>query len=198
MTARSEAVIRINSQSGKGGIAYVMETDYGIALPRRLQIEFSAVIQEIAEASGQELSSADIWRAFDDEYLAADTPFAFVEHTTVPDTHASERRNLTATIRDGGKERVIHGSGTGPIDSFVDAMRKDIGVDFHVADYREHATGHGEDASATAYVEIRTAGGDTLFGVGQHKNIVTASLRAVMSAVNRGCRKDMIERPGAA
>ncbi len=193
-----EAVIRINSQSGKGGIAYVMEKDYGIVLPRRLQIEFSGVIQQIAEGSGQELSSAEIWRAFEREYLAADTPFAFVEHTTVPDTHASERRNMTATIRDGGEERVIHGSGTGPIDSFVDAMRKDIGVDFHVADYREHATGRGEDASATAYVEIRTAGGDTLFGVGQHKNIVTASLRAVMSAVNRGCRKDMIDRPDAA
>ena len=83
-------------------------------------------------------------------------------------------------------------------DGLFSYPRQDIGVDFHVADYREHATGHGEDASATAYVEIRTAGGDTLFGVGQHKNIVTASLRAVMSAVNRGCRKDMIERPGAA
>jgi len=189
-----EAVIRINSQSGKGGVSYVMETDYGITLPRRLQIEFSGVVQEIADETGRELTSQDIWRAFEREYLAADDPFAFVEHRTVPDTHASERRNLTAVIRDGGAERIIHGKGTGPIDAFVDAMRQEVGVDFRVADYREHATGLGADATAVAYVEIHTGDGTALFGVGKHVNIVTASLRAVVSAVNRGLRQGHIAR----
>src|SRR5690606_14852341 len=112
-----EAVIRINSQSGKGGIAYVLEQGHGLRLPRRLQIEFSQVIQRIADETGKELQPGDIWKSFEQEYLAEDAPLAFVEHRTVPDAHASELRRLTAVIRENGTERTIEGRGNGPIDA---------------------------------------------------------------------------------
>ena len=182
-----EAVIRINSQSGKGGVAYILEQDYGFALPRRLQIEFSQVIQRITDDTGDEIMSEDIWESFNKEYLNATTPFDFVEHRTVPDTHASERRNMTAVVRVDGAEKVISGKGNGPIDSYVDALKSQCNVDFKVIDYRERAIGTGADAQAVAYVEIETPEG-ALFGVGEHVNIVTASLRAVTSAVNRAIR----------
>ncbi|MGE0652851.1 MAG: 2-isopropylmalate synthase [Alphaproteobacteria bacterium] len=180
-----QAVIRVNSQSGKGGVAYLLEADYGVVLPRRLQIEFSQVVQEIAETSGKELSARDIWTAFERTYLEAPGPFAFVDHRTVPDTHASEQRSLTATVTVNGTAREIHGGGNGPIAAYVDALAREAGVDMRVVDYSEHAVGHGADATAIAYVEAKTADGRTLFGVGMHHNIVTASLRAVTSAANR-------------
>ena len=179
-----EAVIRINSQSGKGGVAYILEQDYGFVLPRRLQIEFSQVIQRITDDTGDEIMSEDIWESFQKEYLQTTTPFDFVEHRTVPDTHASERRNMTAVVRVDGVEQVISGKGNGPIDSYVNALKSQCNVDFKVIDYRERAIGAGADARAVAYVEIETPEG-ALFGVGEHVNIVTASLRAVTSAVNR-------------
>ncbi len=182
-----EAVIRINSQSGKGGVAYILEQDYGFVLPRRLQIEFSQVIQLITDDTGDEIMAEDIWEAFQQEYLNASAPFDFVEHRTVPDTHASERRNMTAVVRVDGAEQVISGKGNGPIDSYVDALKSQCNVDFKVIDYRERAIGAGADARAVAYVEIETTEG-ALFGVGEHVNIVTASLRAVTSAVNRAIR----------
>ncbi len=183
-----EAVIRVNSQSGKGGIAYLLETDYGINLPRGLQVEFSSMVQGIADNTGRELSSSDIWSAFKQEYLECRTPFSFVDYRTVPDTHASEIRRLTATIRDSEGERVIHGKGNGPIDAFMDALRAECELDFRVVDYHEHAAGTGADATAVAYVEVQTNGEGSLFGVGMHSNIVTASLCAVLSAVNRALR----------
>ena len=182
-----EAVIRINSQSGKGGVAYILEQDYGYVLPRRLQIEFSQIIQRITDDTGDEIMSEDIWDAFKAEYLEAAAPFEFVEHRTVPDTHASERRNMTAVVRIDGSEQVISGKGNGPIDSYVDALKSQCNVDFRVIDYRERAFGAGADARAVAYVEIETPEG-ALFGVGEHVNIVTASLKAVTSAVNRAIR----------
>jgi len=182
-----EAVIRINSQSGKGGVAYILEQDFGYVLPRRLQIEFSQVIQRITDDTGGEITSEDIWKSFNDEYLDATTPFDFVEHRTVPDTHASERRSMTAAVRINGAEKVISGKGNGPIDSYVDALKSQCDVDFKVIDYRERAFGAGADARAVAYVEIETPEG-ALFGVGEHVNIVTASLKAVTSAVNRAIR----------
>jgi 2-isopropylmalate synthase len=182
-----EAVIRINSQSGKGGVAYVLEQDYGFELPRRLQIEFSQVIQRITDDSGDEILSKDIWDAFQKEYLDATTPFTFLEHRSVPDTHASETRNITAVIKENGVEKSIEGKGTGPIDGYVHALVENCGVDFRLIDYRERSIGAGADARAVAYVEIETPEG-ALFGVGEHRNIVTASLKAVTSAVNRAIR----------
>lgn len=180
-----DAVIRINSQSGKGGIAYVLETDYGITLPRRLQIEFSKVIQEVSDKEGIELRSDRIWDLFVKEYLEQDGELDFIEHTTIPDVTNRDLRILNARMVRNGQETEIEGSGTGPIDAYMAALSKAIGIDMDVVDYREHSSGGGgKAADAVAYVEIR-AGEQTLFGVGRDKNIVAASLKAVTSAANR-------------
>lgn len=181
-----EAVIRINSQSGKGGVAYVMETDYGFELPRKLQIEFSGVVQEHADGTGKELSSREIFEIFETVYL--DQPsarFQFVDHRSVPDTHASEVRDMTANIFDNGKEVVLKGKGTGPIDAFLTSLNAHILEDLKVVSYNEHALGHGASTDAIAYVEMEKSDGSRVFGVGRHANITKASLTAVVSAVNR-------------
>ncbi len=184
-----EAVIRVNSQSGKGGIAYLLEKDHGLSLPRRLQIEFSQRVQAIADATGKELTSADIWAAFQAEYLQAEQPFHFVEYRTAPDGHADGIRKLTATVCEHGRERLLSGKGNGPIDAFTDALNRHFGLNVRVVDYHEHAIGAGADATAVSYVEVRMDGDPaSLFGVGVDGNIVTASLRAVVSAVNRALR----------
>ncbi len=185
-----EAVIRVNSQSGKGGIAYLLEKDHGLRLPRRLQIEFSQRVQTIADATGKELSSADIWAAFAADYLQLTEPFRFVEHRAIPDSHASGMCKLTATIRERGRERLISGKGNGPIDAFTDALNRHCGLDVRVVDYHEHAIGAGANATAVSYVEVRMDGEPiTRFGIGIDSNIVTASLNAVISAVNRALRQ---------
>jgi 2-isopropylmalate synthase len=180
-----EEVVRINSQSGKGGVSYILQSEYGLDLPRKLQIDFTQVIQKIADDTGKEITPKAIWSAFDQTYVSTTVPLEFVEHQTRPDTHASERRLMTATIRENGQERIINGKGNGPIDSFVDALKRDCGVSIRVCDYHEHAIGGGADARAAAYVEAETEDGQIVWGVGMHLNIVTASLRAVASAVNR-------------
>jgi 2-isopropylmalate synthase len=178
-----EAVIRINSQSGKGGIAYLLEQDYGITLPRRLQIEFSRIVQQIADQDGGEITPAQIWDCFTAEYLAEAGPVAFVDHRTLPGRE--RERMLDATIRLDGETRLVEGNGNGPIDAYVDALSRALGQGFEVMDYHEHALGTGAGAAAIAFVEMRRDDGKTLFGVGRDKNIVTASLKAVTSAVNR-------------
>jgi 2-isopropylmalate synthase len=185
-----EAVIRINSQSGKGGVSYILEQGHGLRLPRRLQIEFGQVIQRIADETGKELQASDIWQAFGREYLVGNGRFRFVGHQTLPDTHTPGGRILSATIQDGGRERVIEGKGTGPIDGYVDALKQAFALDIRLVDYSEHAIGTGADTSAAAYVELRLDGRRSLFGVGIDPNIVTASLQAVTSAVNRALRED--------
>ena len=181
-----EAVVRINSQSGKGGIAYVMETEHGIELPRRLQIEFSKVVQAIADGEGVELEASRLWAAFEGEYLEGNGRYKFVEHHATSD-HGTQP--LSAKIMVDGKPKTIKGQGNGPIDGFVDALKKESGLSFEFVDYREHAMGHGANAAAVAYVEIRLADGTTLFGVGIDKNIVVASLKAVVSGVNRAGKR---------
>ncbi len=181
-----EAVVRINSQSGKGGIAYVMETEHGIELPRRLQIEFSKVVQAIADGEGVELEASRLWTAFEGEYLDGNGTYKFVEHHATSD-HGIQP--LSAKIMVDGKPKTIKGQGNGPIDGFVDALKKESGLAFEFVDYREHAMGHGANAAAVAYVELRLADGTTLFGVGIDKNIVVASLKAVVSGVNRALKR---------
>jgi 2-isopropylmalate synthase len=183
-----EAVIRINSQSGKGGVAYILEQGHGLRLPRRLQIEFSQVIQRLADETGRELQPADIWQAFGREYLVGNGRFTFVDHRTVPDMHASEVRRMSALIEDEGTPRTLDGIGNGPIDSFVNALSLGFGLEIRLVDYSEHAIGLGANTSAAAYVELAIDGRKPLFGVGINPNIVTASLQAVVSAVNRGLR----------
>jgi 2-isopropylmalate synthase len=185
-----EAVIRVNSQSGKGGVSYLLERDHGVVMPRRLQIEFSQVVQELADTTGKEISSAMIWSAFEGEYLAPTQPFDLVEYRAQNEPGHREREHLSATIRWDGREHIVAGKGNGPIAAFVDALNRQCGLNLQVVDYREHAVGLGADAQAFAYVELGFGGSaNTLFGVGRDGNIVTASMLAVLSAANRAARR---------
>ena len=189
-----EAVIRINSQSGKGGIAYLLEQDYGLVLPRGLQIEFSPVVQAVTDSTGEELSPADIRAVFDAEYLKQSGPYEVVDYQTLPDRKVRGQRNITATIRVDGVEQEISGAGNGPVDAFLDALCRHSGNGMRLVDYNEHAIGHGADAAAAAYIEIEVnGGGGTLFGAGIDTNIVMASLRAITSAANRAIGKGLVK-----
>ena len=180
-----EAIIRINSQSGKGGIAYVLQADYGLNLPRNLQVEFSQHIQSITDAEGKEVPAKRIYDSFIERYV--DQPrgrLKFVDHQTFSDRDNRQRRRIEATILDRGREVTITGSGTGPIDAFVDALSRHIGIDMSVLDYSEHSMQRGSNAAAISYVVMEHPGG-RLFGAGINTNIVAASLEAVVSAANR-------------
>jgi 2-isopropylmalate synthase len=186
-----EAVIRVNSQSGKGGIAYVLKTDHGLDLPRGLQIEFSKRVQEVADRTGKELTGADLWALFEEAYLRRGA-VALVDYSLFPEPGVREQRRIAATVMLDGAERQIEGVGNGPIAAFVDALSQGCGVALSVADYREHALGAGADARATAYVQVATCpgprsgdGGEAVWGVGIDANIITASLKAVASAAAR-------------
>ncbi len=176
-----EAVIRVNSQSGKGGVAYVMKSEHSLDLPRRLQIEFSGVVQQHTDDAGGEVSPSAMWEFFRTDYLERTAPLALNSvHTS---SAAGEQDLLTVGVYVGGAHQEISGRGNGPIDAFTEALST-IGYDVRVLDYQEHALSAGEDARAAAYVEC-VVGGQVLWGVGIDPNIVTASLRAVISAVNR-------------
>jgi len=180
-----EAIIRINSQSGKGGIAYILQEDYGINLPRNLQIEFREDIQRITDEEGKELPSKKIYERFIERYVdQTGSRLKFVDHHTYPDTEKKGIRVVAAEITDNGEVKRIEGKGTGPIDGFVNALSTYLGIDLSVQDYSEHSLQHGSNAAAIAYVEMAHAGGQ-LFGAGINTNIVTASLEAIVSAANR-------------
>jgi 2-isopropylmalate synthase len=181
-----EAIIRINSQSGKGGIAYILQQDYGINLPRNLQVEFREDIQRITDEEGKEVASKRIHERFIERYV--DQPAArlkFVDHQTFPaGIEHKGIRVVSAEITDGGETKTIEGRGTGPIDGFINALSAYLGIELSVNDYSEHSLQHGSNASAIAYVEVEYPGGK-LFGAGINNNIVTASLDAIVSAANR-------------
>jgi 2-isopropylmalate synthase len=177
-----EAVIRVNSQSGKGGVAYIMSAEHGFDLPRRLQIEFSKTIQGITEDTGTEITPGHMWDTFVAEYLPAGAPVQLVSHES---TAGEEGARVVAQILVDGEHRTVSGEGNGPIAAFVAAVQADLGVDIDVVDYSEHAVGAGSDATAVAYVETQRGDGTVRWGVGRHESITTASLRAVVSAVNR-------------
>ena len=181
-----EAVIRVNSQSGKGGVAYVMQAEHGFDLPRGLQIEFSRAIQARVEASGGEIGPGEIYRAFAAAYLDP-AGLQLAAYATMNDGLAGAPCTLDATLADGVAQTEIYGRGNGPIDAFVDALRRAFGIDLHVRDYHEHALGNGEDAVAVAYVELSLDGRIT-WGAGKDANIVTASLLAILGAVGRSLR----------
>jgi 2-isopropylmalate synthase len=186
-----EAVIRVNSQSGKGGVAYIMKHDHHFDLPRRLQIEFSQVIQRHTDAEGGEVDAALMWRIFEDEYLAPGD-FELLSFASVTDDDGYERMN--ARVRAFGVEHELTGSGNGPIAAFCDAMSSlDLGV--RVLDYSEHALAAGRDAEAAAYLEIEV-GGRVFWGVGTSESIVRASLRGVISALNRATRTPALSAAG--
>ena len=183
-----EAVIRVNSQSGKGGVAYLLKSERHLDLPRRLQIEFSGVVQKHTDVEGGEVSSDQIWSIFSDEYLPdAQNQWGRLElkgHQNI--AAVDEQDSLTADVVIDGVQRTIKGAGNGPIAAFVQALAGE-GVDVRVLDYHEHAMSAGGDARAAAYLEC-AVGGEVLWGVGIDANIVTASLKAVISAVNRAHR----------
>jgi len=179
-----EAVIRVNSQSGKGGVAYIMKAEHQMDLPRRLQMEFSRVIQEVTDTDGGEVSPKEMRDVFDAEYLERVTPLKLVRHRLISDGEGTDE--IVATVRVENDLHEIRGSGNGPIAAFVDALAG-IGFDVHVLDYHEHAMSAGDDARAAAYVECAVED-RVLWGVGMDGSIVNASLKAVVSAVDRALR----------
>ena len=192
-----EAVVRVNSQSGKGGVAYILKSEHQLDLPRRLQIEFSGVVQKRTECEGGEISPAALWSAFRDEYLPVNAANADSTNTDQwgrfsllsmrSDSAVDGADTISVTLKDHGQEVTIEGSGNGPIAAFVSAISS-LGVDVRVLDYAEHALSAGGDATAAAYVEC-AVGERVLWGVGLDANIVIASLKAVVSAVNRSERE---------
>jgi 2-isopropylmalate synthase len=177
-----DAVIRVNSQSGKGGMAYLLEQEYGLELPRRLQIEFSRVVQKHADATGREVAASDIHALFASEYFEQENAaYRYVAHRMIENSESDERVQIDATVQRERVSETRHGTGNGPIDAFVAAL----GLDIRLMDYHEHAIGSGADARAACYVELRLGNGPTLFGAAIDSNIVTASFKAVLSAVNR-------------
>ncbi|QDZ27325.1 2-isopropylmalate synthase [Noviherbaspirillum sp. UKPF54] len=181
-----DAVIRVNSQSGKGGMAYLLEQEYGLQLPRRLQIEFSRVVQQVADDTGKEVVAHDIYRIFRQEYLDAASPYGYRMHRMTDDPEQSGMVRVQAELRHAGRPVTVAGTGNGPIAAFVQGLgTASAGVDIRLMDYHEHAAGSGADAMAVCYVELRVGDNPTLFGVGMDANIVTASFKAVLCAVNR-------------
>ncbi len=176
-----DAVIRVNSQSGKGGMAYLLEQDYGLVLPRRLQIEFSRAVQAVADATGLEITAEGIYDIFNKEYFDQVSPYAYNAHKMVEDTSCDEPVQIDIALTHRQSPMALQGGGNGPIDAFVDAL----GLDIKLMDYHEHSIGSGANAKAACYVELRLANGPTLFGAAIDSNIVTASFKAVLSAVNR-------------
>ena len=193
-----DAVIRVNSQSGKGGISYLLEADYGLELPRRLQIEFSTAVQAVMDVQGRELQAADIWGLFEAEYrLGAD--LLQIDQQQISEDSAG-RVVLQAQVRVGvpaaAQVLQVRGEGAGPVEAFVDGLQRATGVALEVLDYHEHAIGSGAQARAAAYLELRVGETRSLFGVGIDANIVTASMKAVMSGLLR-CKLPLM-RPAEA
>ncbi|HEX3395301.1 MAG TPA: 2-isopropylmalate synthase [Steroidobacteraceae bacterium] len=176
-----DSIIRVNSQSGKGGVAYLLERDYQLAMPRRLQIEFSQVVQSAADITGKELTSQEIWDLFSREYFAARHPYVYRAHQLAASTDGADHERLALQVENAGHPESWIGQGSGPIDAMVNA----IALPFDVLSYEEHSRGQGSGAQAVSYMEITTRSRRTLFGAGMHPNIITASLLAVLSAVNR-------------
>src|SRR5882757_1893644 len=176
-----DSIIRVNSQSGKGGVAYLLERDFQLVMPRRLQIEFSQVVQAAADITGKELSSQELWDLFSTEYLTTRSPYLYRSHQLAASTDGADSERLTVQVESAGCQQTWTGQGSGPID----AMVKAIGLPFDVLSYEEHSRGEGSGAKAVSYIEITTRARRTLFGAGMHSNIITASLLAILSAVNR-------------
>lgn len=182
-----EAVIRVNSQSGKGGVAWVLEQDYGYKLPKRMQANFSLTVQELSESSGHELTSADIFDAFQSRYHLIpdeDVRFELVDFHESHDPRTRTERIFAGKIRIDGEEQSVSGRGNGLISSLANALETSLDGKIEIVDYSEHAIGHGTDARAAAYVECRVGDGPLLYGVGNSRDVATASVRAILSALN--------------
>ncbi|HVJ53578.1 MAG TPA: 2-isopropylmalate synthase [Aliidongia sp.] len=180
-----EAIIRVNSQSGKGGVAWLMESEYGMRLPRGLQIEFSGVVQEVADRTGEEVTAGQIRQLFDREYLNRNEPLALIDYRLGAAPQSAHTLSCRAEIGENGVSRTIEGQGNGPIDAFVHALVQGCGVAVEFLDYQEHAVGHGSDVQAVCFVEIADQSGRKTFGAGLDANTTTASFKALVSGLNR-------------
>jgi len=188
-----ESIIRINSQSGKGGIAFVMDKEFGFKLPKEMQPEFGAIIQDLTEQEGRELQPQEIYDSFEKVYLSVSQPFALKGFNTVKRHFDSVDKASFADVEINllvdGAERTLHASGNGPLDAFCSAMKASVTGEFTLCSYHEHALGGGQGATAAAYIEIEDVGGNRFWGVGVDTDIIVASIKAVMSALNRSYRK---------
>jgi 2-isopropylmalate synthase len=180
-----EGIIRINSQSGKGGVAFVMEQEFGCQLPKQMQPEFSAVVQKASDASGDELTPLAIWNIFSDTYLRTTSPFAFSHFTSLPVEVGSESYIVELAVTVSGSASVMSGRGNGPIDACRSALIRSGCEPFRIANYLEHARTSGSDAEAVAFIQVEDSSGRMIWGAGIHPNIETASIRALLSALNR-------------
>jgi len=180
-----EAVIRVNSQSGKGGIAWVLEKDHGLKLPKKLQVNFSQTVQSMSDDLGRELTSEDIWDAFQKRYyISVDGTYKLIQHKEKLAKDGGGKRLFAGRISKGDQEYSIQGSGNGLISAMVNALSEDMNIHLDIIDYSEHAVGSGSHAKAAAYVECSVDGKDRIFGVGMSQDVATASIRAILSAVN--------------
>ncbi|MDC0508677.1 2-isopropylmalate synthase [Gammaproteobacteria bacterium] len=181
-----EAVIRINSQSGKGGVAYLLEKDHGLSMPRRLQIEFSQVIQKIADDSGKEISPSNVWEKFQSTYLNDSGVYEFIEHNinSKANKDGTQSDEIIIGLKFNSQHISIEGMGNGPIDAMINAVKNHFNMDITISDYHQHAISSGSDAKAVAYSEL-SLNGQSMWGVGIHQNTVIAGLQSVVSGLNR-------------
>ena len=182
-----EDVVRVNSQSGKGGVSYLLKTEHSLDLPRRMQIEFTRVIQGITDRTGKELTASNIFDEFEGTYLGLDAPYLLQGFESAQNAKGEDKTLLTARMSEDGEARVVQGSGNGSLSAFVSGFSELVGSDLRVLDYQEHSKGSTKDAVAVTYIEMEIDGVE-LWGCGMHTDITTSSLRAVVSAVNRSRR----------
>ena len=182
-----EDVVRVNSQSGKGGVSYLLKTENQFDLPRRMQIEFTRKIQRITDVTGKEITSQQIYNEFAGEYLDLDYPHVLHGYESAQNAAGKDRTLLTARISKEGEQFVVQGEGSGSLDAFVTGLRSALDLDLRVLDYHEHSKGTGADATAVAYIEMASDGTE-LWGCGLHTDITTASMRAIISAINRAAK----------
>ena len=187
-----EEIIRVNSQSGKGGVAFILERDYNVRLPRGLQIEFSHVIQKISDQTGREIRPAEIWEAFEAEYLNQKSPLACIQYS---EKTSAGKVSISATVKEGQGKHTIAGKGNGPIDAFVGALNEKFGLALRIVNYQEQSMGEGASSAAMAFVEIQFGKSESVFGVGMNSNVVKASLDAILSAINRALGLGKIALP---
>jgi 2-isopropylmalate synthase len=179
-----EAIIRVNSQSGKGGVSYLLEAEYGIEMPRELQAEFSLVVQEVTDRTGKEVSAREIYDLFRETYVDRTAPYELLDYRLGTAPHASEIVTCKAKLKANGAAKDVAGQGDGPIDAFFHAL-EGVGVKARFLDYHQHAMGAGSDVSAVCFIKLENGAGRHAYGVGIHANTNTASMRAIVSAVNR-------------
>jgi 2-isopropylmalate synthase len=184
-----DAVVRVNAQSGKGGVSFLLQQEAGLQLPRRLQIEFSGAVQKVSDTTGKEVKASDIVNIFNNEYFAVTTPITYQSSTFRSDESAeqddSHQVDIVIHAQHQNQTVKISGSGNGPIDAAAHAISQFIDCEVKVIDYHEHSVGEGSDVAAVTYVEVKVKNGKPVFGVGQDRNIIKSAVKALINAVNR-------------